>query len=82
MQIWSGYYSEKERLKISVYYRIDTGCLKETLLKDLCDFFILKNATICSGVDQNKKSPSFLSIGQKMPFFNGKLSPAIEKSKF
>ena len=45
-------------------------------------FFNPKNITIGSGVDQNKKSPSFWSIGQKMPFFIGKLSLAIENSKF
>jgi len=28
------------------------------------------NVTIGFGVDQNKKSPSFRPIGQKLPFFN------------
>ena len=45
-------------------------------------FFNPKNVTIDSGVDQNKKSPYFWSIGQKMPLFSGKLSLAIENSKF
>ena len=39
-----------------------------------------KNATIGSGIDQNKKSQSFCPIGKKMPFFIGKLSSAIENS--
>ena len=45
-------------------------------------FFNPKNVTIGSGVDQNKKLPSFWPIGQKMPFFIVKLSLAIENSKF
>ena len=32
----------------------------------MCDFLTLKNVTISSGVYQNKKSPSFWPIGQKM----------------
>ena len=35
-----------------------------------------KNATIGSSIDQNKKSPSFWPIGQKIPFFNGNMSLA------
>ena len=45
-------------------------------------FFNPKKVTIGSGVDQNKKSPSFWPIGQKLPFFNGKISLAIRKFKF
>ena len=32
----------------------------------MCDLFNPKNVTIASGVDQNKKLPSFRPIGQKM----------------
>ena len=45
-------------------------------------FFNPKNVTIGSSVDQNKESLSFWPIGQKLPFFNGKFSLAIKKSKF
>ena len=39
----------------------------------MCDFFNPKNVTIGSGVDQNKKSPSFWPIGQKMLILHGNL---------
>ena len=35
------------------------------------DFFITKIVTIGSCIDQNKKSPSFLSISQKMHILKG-----------
>ena len=59
-----------------------TECVKKMHIKEMCDFLTLKKVTIGSGVDQSKKSPSFWPIGQKMPFLNGKLSPAIEILKF
>ena len=51
-------------------------------LKEMCDFLILKIIPYALSLSKTKKLPSFWPIGQKMPFFNGKLSPAIENSKF
>ena len=39
----------------------------------MCDFFNPKNVTIGSGVDQNKKLPSFCPIGQKPPILHENL---------
>ena len=43
-----------------------TGCEKNACYYGDVWFFNPKNVTIGSGVDQNKKSPSFWPIGQKM----------------
>ena len=61
-----------------VCYRV----FKKPHLKEMCIFLNPENVSIGSGVNQNKKLPSFWHIGQKMPFFNGKLSPATENSRF
>ena len=54
-----------------IYYKLSVKISIWTLLqgeskKGDVGFFNPKNVTIGSGVDQNKKSPSFLPIYQKM----------------
>ena len=68
----------------TVELRIDpeiTGCLKKRFLRRWVISSPNKNVTIGYGVDQNKKLPSFWPIGQKILYFNGKLSQVIENSK-
>ena len=42
----------------------------------MCDFF--NPVTIGTGIDQNKKLPSFWPIGPKMPIWNEELPSKIE----
>ena len=44
--------------------------------------FYLENVTIGSGVDQNKKSPSFGPIGQKMLILHEKLKFLMARDIF
>ena len=46
------------------------------------DFFITKIVTIGSCIDQNKKSPSFLSISQKMLILHANLEFIMAREKF
>ena len=50
--------TELENKYIIIYYNHITGCLKKRILRR-CVIFNPKNVTIGSGIDQNKKLPSF-----------------------
>ena len=51
-------------------------------IKDICDFLHAKIVTIGSGVDQNKKSPSFWPIDQKIPILHEKLQFSMKRGFF
>ena len=48
----------------------------------MCDFLTLKMLPNGSGVDQNKKSPSFWPIGQKMLILHENLEFLLPKENF
>ena len=67
---------------IMFYQLIHTGWVKKALLKVMGHFLTLKMLPLAMVLIKTKKSPSFWPIGQKLTFFNGKLSPGIKNSKF
>ena len=61
--------------------RQTTGFPKKRFLRR-CVIFNPKNVTICFGIDQNKKLPSFWPIGQKMLILHENLEFSMARENF